>query len=532
MINPESGASVPPAHSCPLLNQSILQNQSVADSREGVGPSLHSVKSLGLSVVHAHGIATDGASVLLCNSYVNGPFTAGDVVQNILPDPSGDAYLHFTAIPTLAAKETLVTLTIQPGLLDYYERVGLLSPEANIIEVNPDRRIQQKAGFPFSDPITLLKAKEEEVRILSSDTYFVATFPTSEGIEFSLQNKCLGIQNFNPAELNNKALFRESAQKFDFRVLEGCVIRSDHDLKNASALLSGDYWLKLSCGSGGDLVKSFSTDRGPGLDAALSDMRRSVEAAFSSAEFPESSQLRDFWPKERNTPLAQELVIERDARQIGKVVLNGSMNVLLRHDGTTELVDFFRQNTASDGSYRGSERFDPKVLSPEILEDILEQGKRVFHYAHASGYRGYAGFDFFIVDTPEAGPTVYCIELNARPTMSTVPALTAKKLAALWGERHEGFINVNITAHKPLLSFDDFEEVFTISGENLTDPQNNTGVTVVPLAMRSLFARSGNDYENIVSSPKAKILVTAETNEIAWSMLEQIQQRGSISIGG
>jgi hypothetical protein len=534
-MNPDPGLPVQPPSTLPTTHlqphSERLEFTPLSTSGDGVGRSLHNVNSLGLSVVRAHGMPTEGASVLICNSYVNGPLRDGDVARNLLPDPSGDAYLHFTAVPTLSPRETLLSLTLQPGLTDYYQRVGLLSPEARIIEVNPDSRVREKPGYPHSDPLTLFRAGGGLLPSRDAD-YFIATFPTDQGRALSRQNDSLAVQHFDPADLNNKALFRENASHYGYRVLDGFTIREAHDLARINDLATGKYWLKLAGGSGGDLVRSFQTHESGDFERALEGIRQAVISAFDSAEFPEGSNLEHFWPQTSPVPTAQALVVEQDASRLGRVLINGSMNVLLKEDGRSELVDFFRQNTGADGSYLGSERLDSEILPIALHAEILQQGEKVFRYAHENGYRGYVGFDFFVVESEEGEPSVHCIELNARPTMSVVPALTAKKLAAFDSERHATYLNVNISTTAPLYSFEDFQRAVSIDGHDLTDPANTSGVTIVPLAMRSLFTHSDDGgFECLVASPKVKVLVTAPRNDEAWNMLYRLEREGRITIG-
>lgn len=535
-MTPDPGLPVQPPTALPATNIQSHEDPSEAltlsTSVDGVSRSLHNMNSLGLSVVRAHGMPTEGASVLICNSYVNGPLKDGDVARNLLPDPSGDAYLHFTAVPTLSSRETLLSLTLQPGLSDYYQRVGLLSPEARVIEVNPDPHVREKPGYPYSDPLSLFRARGERLPTRDAD-YFVATFPTDQGRALCRQLDATAVQCFDPASLNNKALFRENASQYGYRVLDGFTIRKAHDLTRMNDLTPGKYWLKLAGGSGGDLVRSFHTGARGDFERALEGIRQAVVSAFHAAEFPESSTIEHFWPQESPVPTAQALVVEQDASKIGRVLINGSMNVLLQEDGRSELVDFFRQNTGSDGSYLGSERLDTEMLPIALHAELLQQGEKVFRYAHENGYRGYVGFDFFVVESDEGGPSVYCIELNARPTMSVVPALTAKKLAAFDSERHATYLNVNISTTAPLYSFEDFQRAVLVDGHDLTDPANASGVTIVPLAMRSLFTHSDDGgYECLVPSPKVKVLVTASRNDEAWSMLYRLEREGRITIGG
>ncbi|MCB0334549.1 MAG: hypothetical protein KDD55_13685, partial [Bdellovibrionales bacterium] len=417
-------------------------------------------QSLGQTVLEAHGFSRDERKIVLCNSYVTGAFQEGTLPTNLLPEPSGDAYLVFTAAPTLMPGETLVSLTFQPGVLDYYRSIGLLSPEASIIEVNPDPQCVSQAGFPFTDPISQLP--EGDSRLTGS--YFISTFPSEVARQRSSSLGSASVQNYDPAYLNNKAQFRIDAPEYGYRMLPGIVCQSPEDLLQVTQFQGTKLWAKLATGSGGDLVQPVYPNEGA-LESALTQLRNAVHSAFSNAQFPHEASGEAFWPSHALTPSAERVVIEQDAAVLGPILLNGSMNVCLHRDGTFELVDYFRQNTAPDGSYRGSERFHPEDLSHAVHEAIDEQAQQVFAYAHDHGYRGYIGFDFFVLGSQD-NPTVYCIELNARPTMSTVPALTAKKMQSLSGgeSRYDDYINVNIEAPFPLETISDIQRALSIHG--------------------------------------------------------------------
>lgn len=482
--------------------------------------------SLGRAVLEAHGIIPGNHRVAICNSYVTGPFENDSVAVNLLPDPRGDAYLHFTAVPTLSSGEVLLSFKLQPGMREYYERIGLLPADAEVIEVNPDKRLTEKPGYPYTDPMAQFRAQGQRINA----TYFVATFPSITARCNAGQLGCLSVQNFDPAYLNNKAQFRDDSERYSYKVLPGLTLNAVSDLERVLQLPHGKCWIKLACGSGGDLVRCFENTGKENLLSAIDSIRAAVVSAFQAADFPPGSSLQDFWPEDSLLPRAAKLVVEQDARSLGPELINGSMNVLLKRDGSFELVDFFKQNTAPNGSYRGSERFEPETISAGLHQAILGQAKNVFAYAHQMGLRGYLGFDFFALGTPQ-DPSIFCIELNARPTMSAVPALTAKKLLSIDRERHAQYINVNIRASELLLSFEDFRKSFTLDGNDLTDPQNPSGVTVVPLALRSIFEEHKAEYNCLVPSAQAKILVTAASTDAAWHMLHRLEQAGQISLG-
>ena len=475
--------------------------------------------SLGHAVVHAHGVPTDGYPVLVTNSFVTGSFNVGQMPQNLLPAPTGDAYLCFAAVPALSPGEELLTLRLQPGMEASYRGIGLLAPESRLIEVDP--RVG-KFGYPYTDPVALWGSRSE----LCRSGHFVATFPSRDAKSIAASRGRSPLQDYNVGELNDKAEFRDRAAQYGYAMLPGIVIDSvEQALRYLAANSGARHWMKLAHGSGGDLVTALPSNTADGLQEGMLRLRESVKEAFAQSEFEGCSSER-YWPRDSFLPQGSRVVIERDARAVGPMLINGSINVLLNHDGSYSIVDYFRQNTGADGSYRGSERFIPNDMSPILQSRIDREAARVFRYAYERGLRGFAGLDYFVVGSAH-DPQVFCVELNARPTMSSVPALTAKKFI-----EKPFYVNVNVTAPWMLRGYDDIQRMLTLDHCDLTQPDNSSGVVAVPLAARTLFS-AGPRGENlcIFESPKAKILVCGSSTESCWNVLHALEGRGQLTIG-
>lgn len=476
--------------------------------------------SLGISCMSAHGLSTANLPIVVCNSFVTGEDGPGLLPKNLLPSPEGDAYLNFSAIPTLGDGETALTLTVQPGIIEYYRQAGIIPSSASVIEVNPSLGTRKLFGYPFTDPVSLLRTN-----LGFESGYFIATFPLESCKLVARRHGLETVQSYDVATLNDKAAFREASQASGYSMLPGIVLNSLEDLNRFSINKGATYWLKLAHGSGGDLVQRIENFTNEALGQAIKCIRASVANAYSSSEFKHST-LEDFWPHNSVLPIGSRLVLESDVSACGIPILNGSQNILLHHGGKFEIVDTFRQVTSPSGSYIGSQKITADDLSPQLTYAIRTQTNKIAAYAHSLGYRGLLGFDFFVTGTWDA-PEVFCIELNGRPTMSSVPALVAKKLPML-----PEFLNVNIAAPSPILNYTDFREVVTLNGIDYSDISNSSGYVIIPLALRSLYQRSlDGNLECIHESNRAKVLVSGVSSQGCLDLIERLVSAGRLQIG-
>ena len=473
---------------------------------------------LGHAAVLAHGLVPR-STVVICASFITAAWGAneGALPVNLIPSPADDAYLNFFAVPAAASGETVLALRLQPGMLDYYRRVGILDDSVRVIEVDPKLTPGGRViGYPATDPLALYA---DQGGRFDQGEHFVAVFPGQQGALIAQSIGLEPIQQYCPDAANSKAKLHQCAQQYGYDVLPGVRLHSAQQIVEQSfqeMFAAGPVWLKLAHGSGGDLVVRLPDARICTLRKGIDKLRASAQAAFDSAVY--GIEFEDFWPQQQFAPMASALVLERDASMLGSVLVNGSCNFTQRSDGTFEVLGFFRQRVDGDGNYCGSECFNP---SNDQSARILEQVRAISRYLADHNYAGLAGIDFMEIEGSN-GPEVRVIELNARPTMSSVCALVARKLPG------EFYMNVNITAPHALESAQDVSAAFTLDGIDLTDPANSTGVTVVPLALRSMFVAD----QCCVSSDRAKVLVSGPTEQACAQIMQRLQVSNGIALDG
>jgi len=173
--------------------------------------------------------------VLISNSFMAGCYRSSEVVA-ILPDPDGDSYLGAMAIQTLAHGESALVLPLVPGLGQYYVDRGIIDNVSQIIEVNPPEFGEYVAGYPDNDPLAALCHNGKCSRIsglLGESTVYLAPFPSLESMHHA---QVLGFHHPQPgyaALVNNKALFRELAYRYEMPIPDGCAILSEADIGTA-----------------------------------------------------------------------------------------------------------------------------------------------------------------------------------------------------------------------------------------------------------------------------------------------------------
>jgi hypothetical protein len=480
--------------------------------------------SLGRTVLEACSSEATGR-VVVEGGFVSGPWNrAHGVPVNILPAPSGDIYLNFMAVPLLDEGASAAILPLQPGMEAYYRRQGLLPEGASLIEA-PLRELDfEHLGYPYTNPLALLSGAKGSGgnRLQDERATVVATFPGEDLRECTaaLAHECC--QNFDPARANNKADFREQAGKNGYRMLPGQILATERDLDKCMALFGTEkrVWLKLAHGSGGDLVLAIES---PGSRdsymAGLTSLRESVIRGLSHTKYG-ASAISEYWPEGDLLPRLSSVIVERDAAAVGRLVLNGSKNLLISDSGQRD-IGYFVQNTApEDGSYRGSYSTSlDKALSDAIDAEIA---KALPYFRDELNVRGYIGFDFFVIENANQELVVYLVECNARDTISSRSSMLATKLP-----HFPFYMNINLTADGDLLGYDDVARALTLDGAPLSESGHALGVQVVPFALRTLYSSEG---ELLLASNQMKVWIGGESLEQVNSVLVRLARENGIKL--
>jgi hypothetical protein len=437
--------------------------------------------SLGNGVLEANEIH-DAAAVVTGN-YVNPDHALP------LPYPQGDWYLRQTMVPALRSGETVIAHTLIPGLADYYRDVGLLPQDATVIEVDPQKNGSNSFGFPYTDPLEVLRGSRQ------FDGQYLC--PTFNGAFVEAQAKDLNLRTLDRAEStlsNHKSRLREAADEYGFRVLPGMALSHPKDMQIAGEAewnTEHGAWLKFPTGSGGDLVIRIKEQVTPGvLEAAVAKLRRNIGKAFAEGTF--EAAFDDFWPESAVAPEGFPLVLEADAHTVGDVVANGSTQFLTSKKRGISFAGNFVQLTTDAGEYLGNEPYTDMPAAARAAAEA-QTALAAEYNAKEHRYYGIAGVDWFLTQDGDGRMQVSVGELNSRPTANTPPIIISQKRGA------QHFINTNVYTDTPIGSIDDF--VHTV-GEDLAYGDPHKKGMVVPQAFRSI-ARGGS----VEASPHFKVAV-------------------------
>src|SRR3989344_3416674 len=262
-----------------------------------------------------------GHSVLMANNLEGGrPVLTANFVspdhELPLPWPEGDWYLRQSFVPAVSPGETVICHTLIGGLLEYYHDIGLIPPDAEIIQVEPKTPISGY-GFPATDALEVLRGEVEfsadDLKVLCST--FGGSKVNEQARDLNLQTIARAASNLS----NHKARLRQAAAEHEFTMLPGINVNDWEDLEPATLAdwnTEHGTWLKFPTGSGGDLVikvDGVATDEA--LRESVAKLRETVRKAFQEAQF--TVDFEDFWPSEALAPAGHPLVLEADARYLG-----------------------------------------------------------------------------------------------------------------------------------------------------------------------------------------------------------------------
>jgi hypothetical protein len=506
-------------------------------------------RPLGLGHTFAQCHSRSGPVVTVGN-WIVGPEEVGQGAWCHVPDPNGDAYL--TGLNAVAAYpgERPLVFRLMPGWAGHLQAIGLLSPEVAIDEVDPviqerdvvhrGKPVRRLAGYPYTDPL----ACAVRSGLTFSDRPNVATiFPTPLVRE---QVRALGgelLQISNAAVTNDKAAFREAAERYGFPVFPGAVIRSPHELSAQIAWLNRAFEraggertvryaarLKDPRGSGGDGVQAIA---GPvttaGLEHALALIREDIRSAYELNDYGGGAGWRAWYGAE-DEPFPHPLILEQDAQTLGEVVFNGSFLVRLEDDGAYSVPQIFGQRTDQNGSFRGGysvDRLSPNWASlcdRECEARLFQAIDGVARYWYSElGVRGMGGVDFMLIRGADGSIAPYLFDPNVRPTINSISSIVADKVYR--AHNFSAWANTNVWATHNLVSIEDLKALLDL-GPGLDLFNGCARGIVVPMAVRSMF-RQGDDGSVQCSRPSngAKFLVAAPTHAAVEEILELLRAR-------
>lgn len=517
-------------------------------------------------VLEAHQVNTTSVAhepVVCTSSFVPG---TGMPVRR----PEAQAHLNFLSIGASGPGDVVLSLRALPGLLPYYQRIGLLSSDTTVVQVEP-RLDSGRLGFPYTSPLHCLAHDRVALAHLhdalagAERARWVATFIDQSDRELLWHLGVRPVQAVPPGTANDKAMFRTFAESFGYRTTPGMELRrADQRASAVSLMLAGAVarlrrgelitdqswsvgWLKLSHGSGGDFVCHIDLEPealhllarvcaehgdevsalrevsalepviaslGEGLEQARRELADALHQAFEANDYSPLT-VDSIWHSGEFAPHAAALVLEQDVRACGELVANCSNFVLLRSDGTWELLGAFERITSGDGSFIGSRPIDlHERFGAKTVKDANVQFEAAVKFAYQIGLRGYLGMEFFVVRNGEKLESVM-IETNGRIPLIGSACIMAHKLAA------PAWLDVNVTAREEIRSIDDFYRIF---GEHAAfQPGDFSKAKVILQASRTL---QGGELQ--LPSPQLKVLIVGESGAAAMGLLNQLRAEGRI----
>jgi len=454
-----------------------------------------------------------GRKILISNSFMAGCYRGTEVVA-ILPSPDGDSYLGAMAIQTLAQGECALVLPLVEGLAQYYVDRGIIDDVNQIIEVNPAEIGEYVAGYPDNDPLAALCHNGKCSRInglLGESVVYLAPFPSLESQHHA---QVLGFHHPQPgyaALVNNKALFRELACKYEIPIPHGCAILTEADIGMALDILgsSKSGWMKLDRGSGGDLVvKLHAPVTMSTIIAAIGKLRGSFERALLHNRW-NRAVVEEYWPADSILPVAGIITIEED---IQPADVDAGCFLMNSHDGSFYVPSCFAKLMTAQGHYIGGSSYYP----PQAVMDLLIEYLHRIRDMLAIEFRlfGFVGVDFVVGHSNDGSPRITFYELNGRTPISGIAYLLARKL----GYRY--WNNVNLIFPKQLQSYRDIEDVV---GDLLDSSYNR----IIPQALRtSCRIEPGGDRRILVPSSRGKFFIGGDSPDECEAMLHLLMDRG------
>jgi hypothetical protein len=409
-------------------------------------------------------------------------------------------------------------LPLPEGFANYYVRRGLLETEQQILEVNP---LPGGIGFPHLDPLAALDAQGLELPNELKNAKIVFTFPSNLARQQARAAGADPIQDSDPQATNNKALLREMAPAYGFRMSPGIKVNSPESVTAALEAFghAPRLWFKLSHGAGGDTVipvdAPFTEEKARN---AIQKLRGEVDKAFASNQYDMEAH-ENFWAKDSFTPSGTSIIIEADASVLGEVVDNCAAMVILNKDGQSTIVTYTRQIT-KDGAYLGNESLAHEAVLKEKVDAMLKSVANFYH--HELGYAGIFGVDYLVVRNSKGEEEPIVIEANGRPINSSYAHIVAEKIGAIH------WINAKLKLPVSMSSFDEVAPLLTDNnGLALHEQRDPDFGCVIPTFLDSIQRKNADGTLEVLHPGQNLRLVIASNQGIKHcrEILANLSQR-------
>lgn len=472
--------------------------------------------SLASGCLLGHGVTPDQPVVVYHNYTAAMTHEGVTIPFHVAPTPQLDYPMSYLAVTSAKPHEHVVALTLQPGMKEYFLEVGILSPTTVIHEVNPTISPQGVVGYPFTDALS--QAVHANLP-LPSGGYFVSTFPSNLVKEQATALGLVPLQESSPSLTNNKALMRSASEVFGFEMAPGVELQGAHDIDEAVTFFEGcsKVWMKLAHGAGGDMVIPIA---GPltaeKIQEARDSLYVSVSRAFQQGEFSKEAQ-EHFWSQDNFAPTLSTIILEKDIGTLGEIVGNFSNSMLVKSDGSFEVLAYYSQIIGQKGEFLGS---SPAPLSQEIQTALLPEMGKVAKFCAELKMFGFMGVDFFLVRDPSGAIKPVFIEMNGRPSSSLNTHLVATKIGAPF------WINIDLRSEKEINTYADFAGHFDAATRFYPRSTLEEGM-VIPLSLSSMHTKTDGEYTLVRPDKKVRVMIASNQSlEHCLSILASLSERG------
>ncbi len=399
----------------------IIHHSTKVEEREKQIAALTGV-SIGLATVAAYGYPLD-RPVYVESNFATPPNVAIAGIVNS-DEPAHEASLMGTA---LRSGEIGIIPQQVPGVISYWQSIGLVPEGAEIQEIPLHRDGDNGFHFPHTD---VVQQAARQGYVLKSG-YLTSSFPHASNREAAKIIGLFPVQPFEADVVGDKGAFHENAEKFGYPTSIGGVVRTEEHIKRVYELLRSEdiekqfagrphrIWIKLRNSSGGEGVRTIDDLRKLSFEEyreefakAANTFYQNTKLAFQNGD-PINNTIQEYWPEGSMVP-KEGLVVELDTDVYGPSDGESYSNILyIENDGSVREIAEFVQLVSHDGRFLGSclKQVINTVVSPDSA-----MGK-VGRYFYSQGVRGPVGTDYKRVTTAKGQMPIF-IDPNVRPSMS------------------------------------------------------------------------------------------------------------------